>query len=164
MLSLLLRQYAFDAKAFAQRNPHHWLVWEPGLWQTAPVDDEGNPTETRLPSGRRPDRPSRGDSLCFPLRLQKDAAVTLGRDPDNDIVINDATVSRRHCQFVKVGDVWELRRETDAMPVRVDDVPVVTGAVVSLGERHVLMLGDVSMTFHSPRSFLGRLAGLGLAA
>jgi hypothetical protein len=70
----------------------------------APVGDTLVEPARKIPTGANfwlQDR-----DLIYPLKV---GLNTLGRSPDNDIVVDDAYVSRRHCAIlVHAGDVCEL--------------------------------------------------------
>lgn len=68
-----------------------------------PVDDES--TLKMESDADNPDRPSspRADFLVFPIKPQEDELIWIGRSPDNDVVIPDATISEVHA-FVKFED------------------------------------------------------------
>jgi len=55
---------------------------------------------------------ARGHTLSVPLlrldELNKDV-VTLGRAPENDLIINDPTVSRHHAEIYRCGKQWAVR-------------------------------------------------------
>src|SRR4051812_32130275 len=96
LLSLLSRQaLMLKASGFRERYPHGWLVWEAGGWNVPDIgEDMGN---TRLPSGDMADCLPQSDVLCFELPPPAaDAVIKVGRAPECDVVINDATVSREH--------------------------------------------------------------------
>lgn len=49
-----------------------------------------------------------GDAMGLRFTLRSDE-VSVGRVPDNDIVLDDVTVSRRHAVLTKSGDGWIVR-------------------------------------------------------
>jgi pSer/pThr/pTyr-binding forkhead associated (FHA) protein len=63
--------------------------------------------------------PLAGDT--FPLDRE---LTTLGREPDNDIVIDAQWVSRRHCEIRKVGDGFEVADRGSHNGTLVNGVPV----------------------------------------
>lgn len=99
-----------------------------------------------------------------------DVEVTLGREPDNDIVIADHLVSRRHAAIVPVADghvvrdlgstngTWVNGRRIGEQPVHLQP-----GDYLALGQRGVMLyycddegtLGDISKM--RPRTWFGTL-------
>jgi pSer/pThr/pTyr-binding forkhead associated (FHA) protein len=64
--------------------------------------------------------------------------VTIGRIPDNDIQLDDFTVSRQHAVLVKQGSAWLVRdlgslNGTYVNSARVDEVSVQHGDEVQIG-------------------------------
>jgi predicted component of type VI protein secretion system len=72
------------------------------------------------------------------------AELFLGRDPGNDIVINDPEVSRRHARILKVGDTYSIEDlgSTNGTFIRgmrlAAPVTLRPGEVITLGERVIV--------------------------
>ncbi len=158
MLSLLGRQLLLGAGAFQARYPDAWLVWEAGEWKAANAVEE-EMALTRLPRARYPERPSSGDALCFVLKGENGTVLGVGRSAENAIVIGEASVSRTHCRLTKLNGAWHLSRAPEAMPASLDRTPLGPMALVRLGARHELILGNVIVTFHTTASLIARLQG-----
>jgi len=158
LLSLLCRQLLFGVAPFRARYPDSWLVWEAGE-DTVATTPEQESTMTRLPRTRYPERPSGGDALGFVLDGQDGAELAVGRSAENAIVIGEASVSRTHCRLTKLNGVWHLSRAPEAMPASLDRTPLGPMALVKLGARHELILGNVIVTFHTTASLVARLQG-----
>lgn len=85
----------------------------------------------------------------------------LGRDANNDIVINDAEVSRRHARLVKQGDdyFYEDLGSTNGSFILGQRLSTLTllrpGATITIGERvvisYVMMSTDPNATVAAPR-------------
>jgi adenylate cyclase len=75
--------------------------------------------------------------------LLKDVA-SIGRAADNDIVLNDFSVSRRHAYLKKEGDGWVIHDNQSTNGVRVNDTPVPQSAVHD-GDR--VMIGTFVLRF-----------------
>ncbi len=78
--------------------------------------------------------------------------TTAGRHPDNDIFLDDVTVSRKHAEFVREGSRFRLRdvgslNGTYVNRDRVDDVVLTGGDEVQIGK--------FRMTFHASRQVGG---------
>jgi len=93
-------------QAFQAERPEDWLVWEAGPWRPTYQD-----RETLAQEGQRGSPPHGADeSLAIALEQSaKKPYVSLGRGPDNDIVIDDATLSRIHLLFTKGAGGWTIR-------------------------------------------------------
>jgi pSer/pThr/pTyr-binding forkhead associated (FHA) protein len=103
-----------------------------------------------------PDRPFAGDALCFELADgEREHLFRVGRAKSNDVVVEDATVSREHFTLDHSGLGWSLKpnllrhvsvagKDIGATPVNLND-----GATVGVG--------DVKLTFHDPGGFASRL-------
>ena len=93
-------------QAFQAERPEDWLVWEAGPWRPTYQD-----RETLAQEGQRGSPPHGADeSLAIALEQSaKKPYVSLGRGPDNDIVIDDATLSRVHLLFTTGAGGWTIR-------------------------------------------------------
>jgi adenylate cyclase len=60
--------------------------------------------------------------------------VTIGRSGDNDVVINDALVSRHHAKLFRVGDAWQVSDLGSSNGTRVNDADP-TGRDLRSGDR-----------------------------
>lgn len=149
-----LRKAHVSAKLedFQRERAGDWLVWEAGPWRppTARRDTLVSGPDTRLlPSG---------ESLAIELAAKRGGPeVKLGRESDNDLVIDDATLSRVHLVFRRdpVGR-WTVRdagsrngTRVDGVPVRAEAVPLVPGSLIEAGA--------VRLTLHDASSLYARL-------
>ena len=73
--------------------------------------------------------------------------TTVGREPDNDIVLEAQYVSRHHCQFEKVDDGFRVVDKGSHNGTAVNDVPVTERALLA-GDR--ISLGGASFLFTDP--------------
>src|SRR5688500_13980839 len=127
-----LHSYAGKARAafIAEvRDPH--LV----LWTHLNDESDERPTAQFL-TMQQPLRPS--DSAediadqpvsVLPLRKREGSnaftlMVTIGRAPNNDLVLADRRVSKFHAYFRHVGNTWTISDANSTNGTRVDDVPV----------------------------------------
>ncbi|MBK5212001.1 MAG: FHA domain-containing protein [Coriobacteriia bacterium] len=77
--------------------------------------------------------PQMGD--CFSIN---DANISIGRDTNADIFLNDRTVSREHSEIVSVGDVVILRdlgslNGTYLDGVLIDEAELKSGSIIQIG-------------------------------
>lgn len=152
MMSLLVVRRLTLGREFPNKFANAWFLWEPGQWQPS-----SGSTPTRVASADSPpDRPPSGDALCYELPAGK--VMKVGRSPDCDIQINDATVSREHLQLEPLADGrWCMRTLSSTSSTALDGQPVRLNELRELKPRMALKLGDVTVTFHDGASFVGRL-------
>jgi pSer/pThr/pTyr-binding forkhead associated (FHA) protein len=82
------------------------------------------------------------DGHTFPLR---GAATRIGRLPDNDVVLDDATVSRYHAMIVDTGTSFVVTDLRSANGVILADSRIRGSAALADGDR--LRIGDHEFTF-----------------
>lgn len=152
MLSLLVVRRLSHRDDFLQKFPHCWLLWEPGQWQPSTGS-----TPTRVASAEAsPGRPPGGDALCYELATER--VMRVGRLPECELQINDATVSREHLQLEPVASGrWSIRAISASSPTSVDDRPLGLQELRELTPRAAVKIGDVTVTFHTPATFVARL-------
>jgi hypothetical protein len=157
MLSLLVEQYGRLGDQFLKQYDHPWLVWDASTWSAPSLDGE-----TRL--GRLPSGPTaRGaHALCFGLTFNKDAAqITVGRSSQNDVVVNDGTVSRQHVVLTRNAfGTWQVRPLPGNSGTRCGSRILTEKDVSPLVDRQTLLIGSVELTFFEPKTFLERLKDL----
>jgi hypothetical protein len=156
LLSLLRQQWAATGERFNVKHPHPWLVWEPGAW-TAPAAAK----ETVQISAHALESSGKGDALSFGLVVAegKPPVLHIGRNAANDIVVNDATVSRQHASLTRAasGD-WMVEASASAnAPTRLGSVDLKPGVPIVLHSGDQLKLGDVTLTFYLHGDFVQRL-------
>ncbi len=164
MLSLLSRQLLIVQEKFASMYPNAWLVWEPGTWRAPPA--AGGVAETISPTIPGPNRPTQGDALCFELKLPKGKTFLLvGRADTNDVVINDATVSREHLILApEQGQLWLAQAGPMAKDTFLWGKKLDPGASVRLTPGAQMQLGNVVLTYHDPVGFIERVRAAARAA
>lgn len=128
-----------------------WLVWEAGPWRppSARRDTLVAGPETRLLAS--------GESLAIQL-VAKDGGpeVRLGRDADNDLVIDDATLSRVHLYLRRAATgEWSAQDAGSRNGTKVDGAPAL--AALPLRQASVLEAGAVRLTFYDAAGLYARL-------
>ena len=83
-----------------------------------------------------------GSGLPF-VQLDRDA-LTVGRGAQCDLVVDHASVSRRHARLQRRGEAWTVTDEQSRNGTTVNGVSVVTQR---LRDQDRLMFGDVAFTF-----------------
>ena len=150
--TFLWTQQLRGSAAFATKFPGAWLVWEPGAWQ-APAPN----VRSTLAIDPKASAPKHGDALCFLLGLAPEGrTLKIGREPDNEVLISDGTVSRHHLLLTAHEGQWRVR----AVEQRVATLSgsAVPEHDVPIGPGQVLTLGGVKLSFHDTSSLLIRLA------
>lgn len=137
---------------FEREMPGPWLVWEAGPWRppSAKRDTVVAGPNTRLLAS--------GESLAILLPSKEGGAeVKLGRDAGNDVVVDDATLSRVHLVFTRdAAGRWTVRDPGSRNGTKVDGAP--TGlAPVSVTAGAVIEAGAVRLTFYDAAELYLRL-------
>ena len=154
MLSLLSRQRQLLGARFFERYSSDWLVWEPGPWRPARSMLTSNTEVTHNPTAQGPARPEGEDAMCFELKQVTGVSLSAGRATENDIVVNDLTLSREQFVLQFDGRRWSVHAK--GTPVSVDGLAVeAAGAPVKNGS--VITAGDVRLTFYGPEGLPERL-------
>jgi pSer/pThr/pTyr-binding forkhead associated (FHA) protein len=78
-----------------------------------------------------------------------DEAITLGRSPDNMIVLDDPSVSGRHAQLQRSGDVYRLKDLESTNGTHVNN-ETITEVTLRIGDR--LRFGKVEARFEADPS------------
>src|SRR5688572_30925094 len=79
-----------------------------------------------------------------------DAQLTIGRDPDNDLVLLDALVSRYHAVIRRDGDHVVVIDLGSTNPVAVNDTVLEPGVPCPLQHRDVVIVGQSVFSFQNP--------------
>lgn len=153
MRSLLVHQFLFLQDEFARRYSHPWLVWEPTRWTPSP-GPAGNRAETILPGQVSPGAKRSSDALCFALGGGAGDRVRVGRAEENEITINDATLSRTQLILCAVPSGWAVELVADAQATSVDGLRLEVGRPVCLSDGARLDSGGVQFTYHDGDGFL----------
>jgi len=152
LISFVTRQVLYSRQEAAAKYPNSWLGWEPGAW----VAPQQGKFMTLVPSSSGPDRPAQGDALCFEL-APTTVGVRVGRSPECEIVINDATVSRSHLVLVQEPDgSWVANVSVNSRGATVEGKPVPPGGRSPLTRGLQVQLGDAVLTFYDSEGFLAR--------
>ena len=155
LLSWLKKTHAGQRlDAFEREMAGPWLVWEAGPWRppSARKDTLLAGPNTRLLAS--------GESLAI-LLVAKDGGteVKLGRDAANDLVVDDATLSRVHLVFTRdVLSRWSVRDAGSRNGTKVDGAPTGERAV-PLAAGAIIEAGAVRLTFYDAAGLYLRLKG-----
>ncbi|MBS2029504.1 MAG: FHA domain-containing protein [Deltaproteobacteria bacterium] len=156
MSSLLVRQKLALKAKFQDRYPNPWLVWEPGAWRAPSTDSAASVTRLPTPAGEA--KPSKGDALCFELILDaRRPALAVGRAPENDIVIPDATVSRKHLELERQAEAWRVKSCSETKACHLNGKLLAPNVWSPLSSGNTIKLGDAELTFLDAKPFTERI-------
>jgi hypothetical protein len=89
----------------------------------------------------------------YPLAKKPNAPfpdmITVGRTPNNDIVLRDATVSRLHAFFRHKGDTWQIADGGSKNGTFLDGLALAPRKEKGLGTGQVVKIGDLELTFYT---------------
>jgi hypothetical protein len=142
-------------EAFIAKRPEDWLVWEAGPWRPT-----YQPRDTLAPEGLLTSVPhGSGESLAIALEPPTTRPyLSLGRAPDNDLVVDDATLSRVHLILQRDPLGWSARDAGSTNGSSIEGAPIGPDAVaLQTGMR--LLAGSVRFTFYDAGGLYLRLRG-----
>lgn len=170
LLTTLASRFLRDREAFARDWRDPVLLFKPrpkheGASET-PVDDE---ERYRLQTASGVGVPSFGgqESLVFPVRKVRENAfprgITLGRTRNNDVILEDASVSRFHAWFAHpdADGPWQLTDAGSRNGTSVEGTRLVQRKAESLHDGAKLEVGRIHLTFLLPEGLLSLLRGPG---
>jgi hypothetical protein len=160
LLSWLRKRFVATTLAdFEKIHPHDWLVWEPGAWR--PPERAGH----TLVAAAEPLRSGAAAGEALAMALARDGRrpyVTLGRGAENELVIDDATLSRVHLVLMRAPDgTWTVRDAGSSNGSRLEGQRLEPGKPLPLPPGSRLEAGGVRLTFHDPADLLRRLQSPG---
>jgi hypothetical protein len=151
--SVLASQLVYDRESVLKAVSWPVLVWESPPPRAGSLLGFAAPT---LPNTRLR-RPGAIEPLVLELRgrSQDNPAVTLGRAPDCDLVIDDPTVSRLHACFRQEPHtgMWQVMDAESHNGTFQAGVLIVPGRPMPLFERASLRFGGVEVTFLHASAF-----------
>jgi len=155
LISWLARQLPAGAmEAFERDHEGPWLVWEAGPWRPPPRD------RGTLAADDRRSRDSSGDALALLLAPRpgrtRFEGVRLGRGPENDLVVDDGTLSRAHLLFRSEEEGWTVEDLRSLNGTRLNGAPL-EGRALSLEPGAQIEAGAVHLTFYDARGLWLRL-------
>ena len=133
------------------------------VWADAEVlaeEDQDRVFQTR--GGGALDRPQAGEPVVFELRKQTTKVnpflmgITVGRNDNNDIVLDDPSISRFHAYFqqdARSGG-WKLVDAESRNGTWVAPLKLAGNISQPVGDRGLIRFGDLTMRFLLPGTFL----------
>lgn len=135
-------------------------IAHPGLVFVPPPRSEENEHRLKTSSGVGFNPLAGGEPLVLWVRKEKDNAfqrgITVGRTSNNDLVIDDVSVSRFHAYFAHddAAGQWQLVDAGSKNGTWVKGEKLEAKKPVILGQEAVVRFGDVEVTFYMPNAFL----------
>jgi hypothetical protein len=118
-------------------------------------------TEETLPFGK--DLPDEIDLELYPLAKKPGASfpdrITIGRTPNNDVVIADTSISRLHAYVKRVGSGWVVADAGSKNGSWLKGAALDPRKEQPLPSRAVLRFGDVDVTFYLAEDLFAALGG-----
>jgi hypothetical protein len=125
-----------------------------------PAVDEDVDTLVAPVLGRR--RGPRGVEV-YPLAKKPGASfadmITVGRTPNNDVVLRDVTVSRFHAYFRQRGDKWIIADAGSKNGSELEGTPLEARKERDLASGSAVRIGDFELTFYLASELYGVLGG-----
>ena len=151
-------RYLGDEAAFRRTVTMPVLIWE------APPETPEAPLLFSTRAGQKTKRPRRGTPLFFFVRKSVKNAfadeVTLGRTANNDITIEDNSVSRFHAYFAPVKKGWTLVDAKSTAGTFLGGKKLAPRTPAQLENETRLKVGDVELQFLDPSGFWQYLQNL----
>jgi hypothetical protein len=156
LISWLSKRFAAaDLATFTSEHPGEWLVWEAGPWRPPAARRE------TMASGPGTRLLAAGESLAILLEPKSASAreIRLGRAAENDLVVDDGTLSRSHLAFTRgpLG-TWLVRDVGSSNGTQLDGKPL-GKTPVALEDGAQIEAGAVRLTFHDGGGLYMRLRG-----
>lgn len=168
LLTTLASRFLRDREAFARAWNHPVLLFEP---EARPPDaPEVDPDELRYrlqtASGVGVPTLTGTDPIVFPVRKTRENAfprgVTLGRTRNNDVVLEDTSVSRFHAWIAQEQDGrWQLTDAGSRNGTQLEGASLSPKRATALHDGARLLVGSVKLTFLLPEGLLEVLRGAG---
>ncbi len=135
----------------------------PGGQSTLTLDDE-TVQDATLPVRRLEPTDTLGDDLeIYPLAKKPGASfpdrITIGRTPNNDVAISDASVSRLHAYVKRAGAAWVIADAGSKNGSWLRGDVLDARREKPLGSLAVVRLGDVDLTFYLAADLFAALGG-----
>lgn len=157
----------YDARAalrrehFLAQHPYPFLVHALGALQSLDPTKVDDLTTDRLLLERP--RQSLGDSMLVAELAPKDAdqdIVTIGVASSCDVILDDASVSKRHAWFECVDNVWRIRDDDSSAGTQVNSEPLQPRIPRPLQSGDQITLGYVEVMFFTSEAFYELIHGL----
>ena len=130
---------------------------------TLDQDESAETVEETMEHGFSPHLKEDTDLEVYPLTKKPGASfpdrITIGRTPNNDIVIVDHSVSRLHAYVRQDGDKWIVADAGSKNGSWLDRSSLEARKERKLGSKAILRIGDVDLTFLVAKDLYSVLGG-----
>ncbi len=169
LLTTLASRYLRDREAFARAWNHPVLLFQPDPATAAAAAADPEEVRYRLQTASGVGVPTIAgtEPVVFPVRKTRENAfprgVTLGRTRNNDVVLEDTSVSRFHAWIAQAPDgTWQLTDAGSRNGSSLDGESLQPKRAVPLHDGAQLVVGSVRLTFLLPEGLIALLRGSGL--
>ena len=137
------------------------LVYEPPTEDTVDEDDESDDYQLRTQSGLSVPSIGGGEPMAVVIEKTKDNAfqrrITIGRTANNDIILDDTSVSRFHAWIEQTTTDWVLVDAGSRNGSTVAGRKMVAKTPSVLTNGLVLRIGALQLTYYTAQGFLDML-------
>jgi pSer/pThr/pTyr-binding forkhead associated (FHA) protein len=154
-------QAALRREHFLAQHPYPFLVHAIGALQNLDPAKVDELTTDRLLLERP--RQTLGESMLVAELAPKDQdqdIVTIGVAPSCDVILDDASVSKRHAHFECVDETWRLWDDDSSAGTQVNSEPLQPRAPRVLNSGDQITLGYVELMFFTNEAFYDLIHGL----
>lgn len=148
--------------AFLQHAAPAALVRLRGSDDDAPEGLEEESTVVRVAASSHAEPGSHAELQVYPL-IKKPGApfsemITVGRTSNNDVVLNDVTISRFHAYFKKADGSWLVCDSGSKNGTRIGDQRLDARKETPIQSRTIVKLGELRATFYTSDDLYALLA------
>lgn len=142
------------------REPHLVI---PNLTSVGSPDEPTTFATMRFTPRAETKSTARDTTMIIPVRKRRDSnafamMITLGRAPNNDLVIPDQRVSKFHAYFRKLGQQWMINDANSMNGTWVDGQPIPSDRSAALKSGATIRLAEtLEMIFLEPGELFTRL-------
>jgi len=137
------------------------LVYEPPETESAEGDDEDDDYQLRTQSGLSVPSIGGGEPMAVVIEKTKDNAfqrrITIGRTANNDIVLDDASVSRFHAWLEFLNEQWVICDAGSRNGSTVSGKKIAPRAPTTLSNGLPVRIGALQLTYYTAQGFLDML-------
>jgi len=167
LLTTLVSRFLRDREAFMRDWKDPVLLFQPRPRPPGAPDADPEEDRYRLQTASGVGVPSFGgnEALIFPVRKVRENAfprgITVGRTRNNDVILEDASVSRFHAWFARAENEgpWQLCDAGSRNGTSVDAARLVPRKPWNLRDGAQLEVGRIHLTFLLPEGLFSLLRG-----
>jgi hypothetical protein len=154
-LTAMATRYIRNPDDFARKLEGPFLLFEP---RAPSLDDSGEMYRFKTISSAGPVTISSGEPVVFTIQKTKDNAfqrgVTVGRTTNNDLVLDDPSVSRFHAWFQLDDDRWFVVDAVSKNGTYLQGQPLKPKQPTPIAEEAKIRFGTVEVTYLTANGLL----------